>query len=40
MCGTCNKEIEVRWGFFAHQTLYRHLREHNDGKKPTKKAAQ
>jgi hypothetical protein len=24
ICDICNKDIEVRWGIFAHQTLYRH----------------
>lgn len=29
-CPTCSKEIEVRWGIFAHDTLNRHLKEHKD----------
>lgn len=24
LCDLCNKEIEVRWGIFAHDTLNRH----------------
>jgi hypothetical protein len=28
ICPTCLKEIEVRQGIFAHQTLSRHLLEH------------
>jgi len=24
ICEKCNKEIEVRWGIFANQTLSRH----------------
>jgi len=24
ICDLCNKTIEVRWGIFAHQSLYRH----------------
>ena len=28
VCDVCNKEIEVRWGIFAHETLNRHMREH------------
>jgi len=24
ICDVCKKETEVRWGVFAHQTLYRH----------------
>jgi hypothetical protein len=28
ICPTCSKEIEVRQGIFAHQTLSRHLMEH------------
>jgi len=24
VCELCNKEIEVRWGVFAHDTLLRH----------------
>ena len=31
VCDTCNKEIEVRWGIFAHDTLSRHLKEHKNG---------
>lgn len=31
ICDLCGKEIEVRWGIFAHDTLYRHKKvEHND----------
>jgi hypothetical protein len=32
-CDLCGKELEVRWAIFAHQTLQRHLKEHNNGKK-------
>ncbi len=28
VCPQCEKEIEVRQGIFAHQTLSRHLLEH------------
>ena len=28
ICSTCNKEIEVRWGIFAHDSLNRHMKEH------------
>jgi uncharacterized CHY-type Zn-finger protein len=28
ICGVCKKEIEVRWGIFAHDTLNRHMKEH------------
>jgi hypothetical protein len=28
VCDKCKKEIEVRWGIFAHQTLNRHMKEH------------
>lgn len=28
ICPTCNKEIEVRNGVFAHETLGRHMKEH------------
>jgi hypothetical protein len=28
ICDKCNKEIEVRWGIFAHDTLRRHIKEH------------
>jgi hypothetical protein len=31
-CSTCKKEIEVRWGIFAHHTLKRHENEHPDFK--------
>jgi hypothetical protein len=24
ICDTCKKEIEVRWGYFANETLSRH----------------
>lgn len=24
ICDTCNKSIEVRWGIFASDTLFRH----------------
>lgn len=27
-CNICGKEIEVRWGIFAHDTLSRHMKEH------------
>ncbi len=26
-CDKCSKELEVRWGIFAHSTLARHMRE-------------
>jgi len=26
ICDKCNKEIELRWGIFAHDTLSRHLK--------------
>jgi hypothetical protein len=29
ICYICSKEIEVRWGIFAHDTLSRHKKEHN-----------
>lgn len=28
ICHICKKEIELRWGIFAHDTLSRHMREH------------
>ena len=28
VCPICNKEVEVRDGIFAHQTLTRHMKEH------------
>ncbi len=28
ICNICGKEIEVRWGIFAHDTLGRHMKEH------------
>jgi len=28
ICDICKKEIELRWGIFAHDTLSRHRREH------------
>ena len=28
VCRICTKEIEVRWGIFASDTLNRHLKEH------------
>jgi hypothetical protein len=28
VCDICKKEIEVRAGIFAHDTLNRHLKEH------------
>lgn len=28
ICSICKKEIEVRWGIFAHDTLTRHMKEH------------
>ena len=32
VCPECNKEIEVRWGIFAHDTLSRHRKaEHKNG---------
>ena len=32
-CSICNKEWELRWGVFAHDSLSRHMREHkNDNK--------
>jgi len=31
ICDTCKKEIEVRWGIFAHDTLSRHRKaEHKN----------
>jgi hypothetical protein len=31
ICNICKKEIEVKWGVFAHDTLNRHMKEHNNG---------
>ena len=28
ICSICKKEIEVRWGIFANDTLSRHMKEH------------
>lgn len=28
VCNVCSKEIEVRWGIFASDTLSRHMKEH------------
>jgi hypothetical protein len=28
ICPECNKEIEVRSGIFAHDTLRRHMQQH------------
>jgi hypothetical protein len=28
VCDVCKKEIEVRWGIFAHDTLSRHMKGH------------
>lgn len=28
ICDKCGKEIQVRWGIFAHDTLSRHKKEH------------
>ena len=28
ICPQCKKEIEVRWGYFANETLTRHKKEH------------
>lgn len=28
VCPICGKELEVRSGIFAHQTLARHMKEH------------
>lgn len=28
ICTVCSKEIEVRWGIFAHDTLERHMKDH------------
>lgn len=39
ICTTCGRELEVRWGIFAHQTLSRHMKEHNSGKKSAEEAA-
>jgi hypothetical protein len=25
-CDMCNKEIELRWGIFGHDTLNRHIK--------------
>lgn len=30
ICDICNKEIELRWGIFAHDTLGRHKKEHKN----------
>lgn len=30
VCDICNKEIELRWGIFGHDTLYRHKKEHKN----------
>jgi len=32
ICEMCGKELEVRWGIFAHDTLSRHIREHKNVK--------
>jgi len=32
ICEMCGKELEVRWGIFAHDTLSRHVREHKNVK--------
>jgi hypothetical protein len=32
VCEMCGRELEIRWGIFAHQTLLRHLREHKNVK--------
>jgi hypothetical protein len=29
ICDVCQKEIELRWGIFGHDTLNRHMKEHN-----------
>ena len=32
ICDICKREIEVRWGIFAHDTLSRHRKaEHKNG---------
>ena len=28
ICEICGKQIEVRWGIFAHDSLSRHMKEH------------
>jgi hypothetical protein len=28
VCDICNKEIELRWGIFGHDTLHRHKKDH------------
>jgi len=33
VCNMCGKELEVRWGIFAHQTLLRHIKEHKNDEK-------
>jgi len=33
VCDMCGKELEVRWGIFAHQTLLRHIKEHKNDEK-------
>jgi len=32
VCDKCGKEIQVRWGIFAYNTLSRHMREHKNVK--------
>jgi predicted nucleic acid-binding Zn ribbon protein len=27
-CPQCNKEWELRWGIFAHDSISRHMKEH------------
>lgn len=27
ICNICNKEIELRWGIFAHDTINRHIKK-------------
>ena len=30
VCPVCNKEWELRWGIFGHDSLSRHMKEHKD----------
>jgi len=30
ICEVCGREIEVRWGIFASDTLVRHMKEHKE----------
>jgi hypothetical protein len=31
VCDICKKEVEVRWGIFAHDTLSRHRKAAHNG---------